>query len=294
MLQRCLESLAGQVIDKGIELEIIVVDNEPERNNRAVVVADYHNQWIFHYRHQPKRGIAAARNAALDAAMELGADWIAFIDDDEVAAPDWIAQLMASEYLDTPVLLGRQVVEYPIRRPFWCVQGETREQAEGRSLRTGWTNNVRLSAELVRMGLHFNEELGLIGGEDQEMFAAAHRAGFAIRQTQRAITVETAHPERLTYRGQIARAYWCAASDLRRLAIEKARRRAVLRRLHTVPFSMVFGAVELAVSPLFVVGGLKAFKRRALAGGKKIAKGAGRAAAMIGRLPQPYLNVAGH
>jgi hypothetical protein len=32
--------------------------------------------------HQPKRGIATTRNAALDKATELGSDWVASIDDD--------------------------------------------------------------------------------------------------------------------------------------------------------------------------------------------------------------------
>ncbi len=48
------------------------------------------------YRHQPQRGIPQARNAALDAARELGATHVAFIDDDETAAPDWLAALWAA------------------------------------------------------------------------------------------------------------------------------------------------------------------------------------------------------
>jgi succinoglycan biosynthesis protein ExoM len=60
-----------------------------------------------YYVHEPICGIARARNAALDKATELGADWIAMLDDDEVADPRWLANLMAPEYLDTPVLMGK-------------------------------------------------------------------------------------------------------------------------------------------------------------------------------------------
>jgi hypothetical protein len=161
-------------------------------------------------------------------------------------------------------------------------------------VRTGATGNLRLAAEVVRAGLRFNEALAAMGGEDNEALTAAHLAGFEIRRTLRAIVTETAHPERLTYRGQVYRAYWCAASEMRRVAISKGWLGAVLRKAHTVPFNFAAGAIEIAVSPLFALLGLDAFKRRALAGGKKIAKGAGRATAMLGRLPQPYRNVVGH
>jgi succinoglycan biosynthesis protein ExoM len=121
MLQRCLDSLARQVVDKGIEIEIVVVDNEPEPNNRDAVIG-FVNEWTaprFHYVLQPKRGIAAARNATLDEALELNADWIAFIDDDATAASDWIAPLMAPEYRDTPILLGGIIYDCPDAAPFW-------------------------------------------------------------------------------------------------------------------------------------------------------------------------------
>jgi hypothetical protein len=74
---------------------------------------------------------------------------------------------------------------------------------------------VRFSATLPRAGLRFDEGLGFMGGQGNEFFAAAHAQGFAIRRTLRAITREAAHPERLTYRGLMYRAYWCAASEMR-------------------------------------------------------------------------------
>ena len=106
-------------------------------------------------------------------------------------------------------------------------------------------------------------------------------------------TWETFHRERLSYGAQMYRAYWCAASDMRRLAIEKGWTSAILRKAWTVPVHAILGAVEIAASPLFVIAGPTAFKRRALAGGKKIAKGIGRAASIVGHLPQPYRIVHG-
>jgi succinoglycan biosynthesis protein ExoM len=290
MLERCLKSLISQAVPNTITAFIIVIDNDPAGGARAIAAP-----FSVRYIHAPRRGIAIARNAALDAAFATGADWIAFIDDDEIAAPDWIAQLMAPEYLGVPILTGREEVEYPSPPPFWCAPNkrELNPAHEGRRRGTATTGNVRFSADLIYAGLRFNEAIGLMGGEDIEFFGRARAMGFQIRQTLRAVTIETAHRERLTLPGQLYRHFWCAASDV--VAVQKVRGkyRALSRKLHTIPLSIAIGAVEIAISPLFSVIGLDAFKRRVLAGGKKIAKGAGRAAAIVGIMPQPYRVIVG-
>lgn len=295
MLAACLDSLAGQIVPTDSTIEIVVVDNEvhPVARNFIADFKRRRSPFPVHYVHQPKRGIACARNAALDVAMHLGVDWVAFIDDDEIAEPDWVAQLMAPEYRDTPVLAGAVKHHWPASPPFWCSPRERKPRQEGKRLKCALTGNVRFSTELIRAGLRFNEQLRMMGGEDQEFFAAAHKAGFEIRQTERAVVTELFHPERQTYRAQVSRAYWGAASDMRRMAVARGWTEAIARKAHTIPFLLIAGPLEMAASPLFLVGGLSAFKRRALAGGKKTAKAVGRAAAMVGHLPQPYRNVAG-
>ncbi len=294
MLTDCLESLMLQIRPNDIEVEIVVVDNEPWSNNRDIVnLLRLRSPHLLRYMHEPRRGIAVARNRVIDAALSHHCDWIAFIDDDEVADPFWLVELMAREYRETPVLVGNVEYVYPTPLPFWAVPKTPRRKPEGHREKTATTTNVRFSMKLVRAGLRFNEALGLMGGEDQEFFSAAHKLGYEIRRTLRAKTWETFHRARLSYSAQMYRAYWNAVSDMRRLAIEKGWAVAVLRKAYTIPFSMMLGAAEIAISPLFAVAGLAAFKRRALAGGKKIAKGIGRAVAITGHLPQPYVRVHG-
>lgn len=245
--------------------------------------------------HAPVRGIAHARNAALNAALAAGAAWIAFIDDDETAEPDWLAALMAPVYRSVPILAGRQEMVMPEPRPFWAIpRRRPMKLREGQPLPCAYGNNVRFSMALQKHGLRFDATLGLMGGEDQQFFAAAKDAGFEIRWTGQAITHETMHRERLTYRAQIYRAYWYAASDMRTHRHSKSWIWVFARKLHTIPANVGFGAVELLLSPLFLLKGLEGFKRRALGGGKKIAKGAGRLMAMIGVLPQPYKHIVGN
>jgi succinoglycan biosynthesis protein ExoM len=241
MLTDCLFSLMEQMIDHSLFLHVVVVDNEQEPNNRELVESlALGTRDPVHYVHQPKRGIAAARNAAVEKALALGVDWIAFIDDDETADPDWIAQLMAEEYRDVPVLMGANYYVYPQPIPFWA-DDDGIKGYEGQPCKTAYTGNVRFSAEIVRGGLRFDERLGFMGGEDNEFFARAYAQGYAIKRTLRAITREVAHAERLTYHGQLFRAYWCAASEFRRLAITRGWLGAAVRKAHTIPVNIIVG-----------------------------------------------------
>ena len=294
MLASCLDSLACQMMDGDHYISIVVVDNEEAPNNQRAVAA-FAAICLFpvYYVHEPRRGIAFARNAVLHKSLATGADWIAFIDDDETAEMDWIAALMADEYRTIPVLMGRRIMVYPDEVSFWAPELRTKRHFEGQRTKTAYTHNVRFSIELVRDGLRFNERLGLMGGEDQEFFTEAHRRGFEIRRTLLAITHETAHPKRLTFAGQCYQAYWCAASDMRRDMVLKGWPIAIARKMHTVLTNVVLGLAEIAVSPAFFIAGKACYKRRALAGGKRLAKGAGRFAWIIGTLPRPYNHIVG-
>lgn len=288
MLAQCLTSLADQSVTNAFSVEIAVIDNEAGAPRREQVETFAKVcRFPVRYVHQPQRGIAAARNAALDAAAEARAGWIAFIDDDEIAEPDWLIQLMAPEYLDTPVLTGARFHVVPEPAPYWHVPS-LRKNREGRKLGTATTANVRFSRALLDAGLRFDESLGFAGGEDTLFFSQARLAGFEIRRTERAITKETAHSERLTYFGKMYREYWSGAVGTGKCVMMMGAVRGTL--LHNLPaiLLMIPGIVELAFSPFFAIAGATAFKRRALSGGKKIAKGIGRAAAIAGHMPQPY------
>ena len=296
MLERCLKSLISQAVPNAIKPFIIVIENDPAGSAKPAIGRIVpHSPFPIYQRHEQQQGIAIARNAALDAAMEIGADWIAFIDDDEWAEPDWIAELMAPEYLDTPVLQGTRVFEYPRPRPFWVLPDNgPRRGKEGKICKTASTANVRFSVGLALEGLRFDERIGSGGGEDQQFFAEAYRRGWAIRKTGKAVTTETMHPARLTYFGQAYRAYWQAAGNVRLLAAEKGCFTVALRKAAAIPWLLVIGSAEILVSPLFIVAGINAWKRRMLAGGRKIAKGLGGAMAMLGFMPQPYRVIVGH
>lgn len=293
MLKACLASLAAQIVPQDCLLHVVVVENGLQSGAQPLVEAMAGFSSIpFHYVYEPVRGIARARNAVLDKATALGANWIAMLDDDETAAPDWIEQLMVPEYRHIPVLCGRRIWVYPEPRPFWAPDKERRLPSEGDVAKRVSTSNVRFSVAVICAGLRFDESMGLAGGSDQRFFNAAMLRGFAIHVTNRAITYETAHPERLTYRFMVRRHYAHAAS----LTSHKVKVRGYAALMEDVPKRLLdvpLGLLELVISIPAAAFGFRHFKKFALRGGKRFAQVAGHLVLAAGHLPQPYRDVVG-
>lgn len=93
-LVRAMKSLmAQQWLDDLVAPELIVVDNSPEGNARAIVAAlAKKSPFPVVYVHESRPGVASARNAG--AAVARGR-WIAFLDDDEEADPLWLASMVS-------------------------------------------------------------------------------------------------------------------------------------------------------------------------------------------------------
>lgn len=293
MLSHCLDSLNDQVLPPWIIPTIIIIDNDPVGSAKPVIETFKTKTSIqIINSHEPRRGIAVARNAALDLAMKMDADWIAFIDDDELASPDWLASLMSSRYWKIPVLAGSRVEIAPNPTPFWYVPRK-RKYLEGRKQTTASTANVRFSRALTDAGLRFDESLGLAGGEDTLFFARASLLGFEIRRTDLAITLEESHPERLTYMAQMYREYWSGQVSVKKNVLMNGKLRGTFLNNIPAAFSIIPGVAEVLVSPIFYLFSLDSFKDRALSGGRKIAKGAGRVAGMLGLISKPYRKIVG-
>ena len=85
--------LAQRVPEGSLSLSFVVVDNSSDAGERETVAYRQNGNMPVLYVHEPRAGIPAARNAALEAAKTLTPDSIVFIDNDEIAPPDWIARL---------------------------------------------------------------------------------------------------------------------------------------------------------------------------------------------------------
>ena len=89
-LARILPRLVEQAGQLGAAASVLVVDNDPDGG--AAYYARSIASLAVRYVHEPRPGIAAARNRALD--ESAAADVVVFIDDDEEPGPCWLQTLV--------------------------------------------------------------------------------------------------------------------------------------------------------------------------------------------------------
>jgi succinoglycan biosynthesis protein ExoM len=213
-LARLLMGLDGATFEQHPpdELEVVVVDNDAERSAEALcgeVAGRF--RWRLEYTVEVRRGIAHARNCAIQRASPL-ADFIAFVDDDEVPDPLWLDELLrAQATCRADVVFGPVLPYFEADVPTWVREGgffERRRYPTGHRLEYGGIGNSLISASLLREGgFRFDERLGLTGGEDTLMFRRMSRSGYTMVWADRAIVHEWIPASRTTARWVLQRAY---------------------------------------------------------------------------------------
>jgi succinoglycan biosynthesis protein ExoM len=214
-----LASLGAQRLPPGVRLRVIVADNEPTPAAEARVrtAAAIHRLELA-YVHAPARNISLARNAVLDA---VEGDYLALIDDDQVAASDWIANLIAAvEAQDCAAVLGPVTAVYPPQTPRWIAAGDFHSfrpvRVGGRILK-GYSCNVLVRTEMIRKaGLRFDLSLGRMGGEDDDFFYRLTDAGGVIGEAPAAQVLEPVPASRATLGWLLRRAFRSGQSHGRR------------------------------------------------------------------------------
>lgn len=186
---------------EGVCLRVIVIDNDDTPSARArVAEAAAAMSLPVRYVHAPGANISIARNAGLDAAE---AEWVAFLDDDEIAAPGWLAALVACQRATgADGIFGHSRAVYGPNAPEWIVRGDFHSQiAAPRNgvVETGHTCNALLRWAGTRWaGERFEIARGRSGGEDTEFFFRLRRLGARYAIADDAIVTEDVPASRLT------------------------------------------------------------------------------------------------
>ncbi len=192
--------LAQTALDR-IEAEIVVCDDDPARSARAIVNGIAAPAPIpVRYVISGAGNVAAARNACLRAAR---GEWIAFIDDDETAEPDWLAGLLAAQVRhQADVVKGYVRGVYPPLTPPWVIAGNpyTRDYgATGSLISVVASGNVLFRRELaVENGVFFDERYGRSGGEDTHFFHRYAALGARMIACRDAVVNEIVPSDRVT------------------------------------------------------------------------------------------------
>ncbi len=200
-LRHTLMSLNTLQLPENLEVEIVVIDNDPEASAKDVVTS-LNAKIPITYVQERERGIPAARNKALHYAKN--SQYLAFIDDDDVAAPQWLCslynQLIAS---DADIVRGIVSYIFPKEKKYLrLLEIFLPPRANsGDSIQSAATNNVLFKTEIYkRHHLLFDPEFTLTGGSDYLFFKQAITSGCSGVMCREAIVYSIIPEERLTLR----------------------------------------------------------------------------------------------
>lgn len=192
--------------------DIIIVDNSPEGSARGIADnARAVARCPVLYVHEPRPGVSNARNAGLAAATGR---YIAFLDDDEVAAVEWLGALLATaEALDADIVFG------PLRAEVSDPASLPGQFASRLYSRTGPASDAHLDKPygcgnclLDRAGLDlpeppFDPAMNQCGGEDDVLFSHLTDQGARFAWSARAQAVEVVGEARSGWRHLLARSF---------------------------------------------------------------------------------------
>ena len=201
-LQRALDGLWKQTGILSMDVTVLVVDNDPAGSAGPIVERNLPPPgWSLRYVIEPRPGVSHARNRCL---AEANADFIAFIDDDEVPEPNWLAALLETQRnTGADAVFGSVISRYETMPPAWmsdCGAHKNSHHPTGSEI--GWENcytaNVLLSHRIVTLaGGSFDSRFAITGGEDTLFFARPERAGAKLIWCDEAVVFEDIPPSRL-------------------------------------------------------------------------------------------------
>jgi succinoglycan biosynthesis protein ExoM len=196
-LRATLESVARLRFERcaAPDLRVVVVDNDAARSAEATVEAMRERcPWPLRYAVEEERGIAHARNRLVREAGD--ADAIAFIDDDEIAQPQWLDELLYRfDRSGATAVLGPVVPKFEEPTEAWLVPFfERKDHADGEEVGPDdfRTSNVLLRAQaLLGFDPPFCRDLAQTGGEDSYLGRLLHARGARYWWAARAMVEET-------------------------------------------------------------------------------------------------------
>ena len=182
LLLFCLKALSHQTLTPGL-FEILVVDNNSTDNTRLVTEDFSEKQFPVRYILEMKQGPNHARNRGI---REAKGKYIACLDDDARAAPDWLKRIY--ETFETtkpqPLAIGGKIIPwYETAPPAWFTDdfeirsyGDKTGFLNTKKARYGFASgNIALPKIVLEEYKGFGEDFGIINGkfkvgEDSDLF----------------------------------------------------------------------------------------------------------------------------
>ena len=299
LLANVLDSLAQLEVPKHNSLQYIVVENNGHLSMREVVRKSPLDPAKTHLALEPRIGIPFARNKVLKIATRIKCDFLAFIDDDELAHPNWISELVKRQQAT-----GADLVCGPVREQMDLTdasylqriiahgitrinereyQKMHRKISDGTWHAFGTCNWMGRMALIRKTSLQFQESLGFGGGEDWLFYQNLRVAGGHSTAAPDAIVDSIVTPDRLTIRYQF-NCWRERAKD--HYHLKNKRSQGIVRSLAT---SLSWFASGLGYAFRIPFGDSRAFVRSA----RQFGKAVGRIEALLGHTSNLYRDTTG-
>lgn len=247
LLEKLLGSLDNQVLPQGVAMEIIVVDNDADKTAEPIVRKSQHmSRNRLSYFNQPLKNISLTRNMAVEKAS---GEYILFIDDDEVASPQWVTHLMKTmDAYDADGVFGPVIPELSPETPPWMRDLFYRySSTTGGKAESKWTGNCILKASVVKeMREPFDPRYGITGGEDTHLFDRLEHQGARFVFCQEAWVSEYLPPSKTRPSSLFLRGLKGGNLHTRRV-IEFAGAKRTPVRLFMIGKALAFGTTSLAL-----------------------------------------------
>lgn len=199
MLARLLDELSHQNTDGLFTYSVVIADNDEERSaERIVADARSATGMSVEYCVEPRKNIALARNKVVEAAL---GDFLAFIDDDEFPARDWLLTLfnvLAASPVDG--VLGPVMRHFDDDPPAWLRKSQLYvRRVNPTGMPVDWhearTGNVLLRREVI-LGDRSPFRPEFRAGEDQDFFRRKIGEGRTFVWSADAVVFEVVPPAR--------------------------------------------------------------------------------------------------
>ncbi|MBI1773528.1 MAG: glycosyltransferase family 2 protein [Burkholderiales bacterium] len=218
LLRRLLQAILTQTL-RGVEIEVVVVDNDSNQSAAKVLgeMAASFNKRLKTI-NLANSNISLARNAAIAAAS---GNWIVMIDDDEVPVSDWLEQLLKVQKTEqADVVFAPVLPEYSESTPAWIRKGgyfDRRRMPTGTKIdhKDARSGNVLIRrsilqgiAALQKDGIGpFDPAFGTTGGEDTMLFRRLDKLGAVMVWCDEAPADEFIPADRATAKWLLQRSY---------------------------------------------------------------------------------------
>ena len=238
-LSKAIESVLNAEIPDGIDVELIVVNNNSTDGTESLIkeFSENSSRLKMKYLFEKKQGKSHALNTAL---KHITGDLIAFTDDDVTVDKYWIKEMVKAleRYPEYNCFGGKVVAVYPANMPKWLdIDGSMKflksafvDRDDGDveieygintiSKTPGGCNMFFRRAAIEKNGL-FREDLGPIGkqlgfSEDTDYCHRLLEKGERFMYIPSTIIYHPVHTERLTKRYLLDWQYKCGRSEVRR------------------------------------------------------------------------------